>query len=282
MSKLWCTAWLTEPAPRNRPALKNAWVKRWNSAAVHAPDAERHHHVAELAHRRVGQHLLDVALYEREAGTGDGGHRADQRHEVDARSADGQAVVEDAVHPGDHEDARDDHGRCVDERRHRGRAGHGVGQPRVQEELARLRHDRAEQADGRDQQRQMADLTGVGHLVDLDDVEGATGAEVQDAHPDEQAHVADAVGEERLERGIAVGLVLPPMTDEDERTDADQLPRGDEHQRVLGDDQRQHRRREQAQEREEVDVAHVAVDVVGGVDVHQQRDRRDDEEHHHG
>ena len=36
MSKLW-TECATEPDPRNRPALKNAWVKRWNSAAVHAP-----------------------------------------------------------------------------------------------------------------------------------------------------------------------------------------------------------------------------------------------------
>ena len=36
MSKL-CTAWATEPAPRNRPALKKAWVKRWNTAAVQAP-----------------------------------------------------------------------------------------------------------------------------------------------------------------------------------------------------------------------------------------------------
>ena len=37
MSKVWCTAWLTEPEPRNRQALKKAWVKRWNSAAVQAP-----------------------------------------------------------------------------------------------------------------------------------------------------------------------------------------------------------------------------------------------------
>ena len=36
MSKL-CTAWATEPEPRNRPALKKAWVKRWNTAAVQAP-----------------------------------------------------------------------------------------------------------------------------------------------------------------------------------------------------------------------------------------------------
>ena len=26
-------AWITEPAPRNSSALKNAWVNRWNIAA---------------------------------------------------------------------------------------------------------------------------------------------------------------------------------------------------------------------------------------------------------
>ena len=38
MSKEWCEPeWLTEPAPRNSSALKNACVKRWNTAPVHAP-----------------------------------------------------------------------------------------------------------------------------------------------------------------------------------------------------------------------------------------------------
>ena len=38
MSKEWCEPeWLTDPAPRNSSALKNAWVKRWKTAAVHAP-----------------------------------------------------------------------------------------------------------------------------------------------------------------------------------------------------------------------------------------------------
>ena len=38
MSKLWWVPpWLTEPAPRNSSALKNAWVKRWNTAATQAP-----------------------------------------------------------------------------------------------------------------------------------------------------------------------------------------------------------------------------------------------------
>jgi hypothetical protein len=32
-----CTAWLTEPEPRNSSALNMAWVNRWKIAAVQAP-----------------------------------------------------------------------------------------------------------------------------------------------------------------------------------------------------------------------------------------------------
>ena len=38
MSNEWCDPEkLTDPAPRKSKALKNAWVNRWNTAAVHAP-----------------------------------------------------------------------------------------------------------------------------------------------------------------------------------------------------------------------------------------------------
>ena len=45
-------------------------------------------------------------------------------------------------------------------------------------------------------------------------------------------------------------------------------------------DEEEHRGGEQRQEGEVVGEAHVAVQVLGGVDVHQQRDERDGEEHH--
>ena len=38
MSNEWCDAlWLMEPAPKNKHALKNAWVKMWKTAGNHAP-----------------------------------------------------------------------------------------------------------------------------------------------------------------------------------------------------------------------------------------------------
>ena len=37
MSWLWWQASMTAPEPRNRQALKNAWVTRWNTAATQAP-----------------------------------------------------------------------------------------------------------------------------------------------------------------------------------------------------------------------------------------------------
>ena len=76
-------------------------------------------------------------------------------------------------------------------------------------------------------------------------------------------------------------LLLPPVADQHERAEADQLPTHDELQRVVGHHEQQHRRGEQGEGREVVGVAPVAVHVAGGVDVHEQRDGGDDEQHHH-
>ena len=66
-----------------------------------------------------------------------------------------------------------------------------------------------------------------GPVVDALDVERAGGAE-QDGRADQQADVADADREEGLERGPAVGLVLPPVADQHERAEAHDLPAEDQ------------------------------------------------------
>ena len=55
-------AWITEPAPRNRQALKNAWVKTWKIAAPNAPAPAARNMYPSWRHGRVREHLLDVVL----------------------------------------------------------------------------------------------------------------------------------------------------------------------------------------------------------------------------
>ena len=99
--------------------------------------------VCQLAHRGVGQHLLDVVLDERYGG----GH--ERRYPTDV--GDYQAQLAEPVHPvGAHVDewdhACDQVEPCVDHRggvyqgRDRGRALHCVWQPDVQRELGGLAH----------------------------------------------------------------------------------------------------------------------------------------------
>ena len=122
--------------------------------------------------------------------------------------------------------------------------------------------------------------------LSADDVERADARralhdEERHDHAGQQADVAGAGGEERLERGVAVRLLLPPVADEHERAQADELPADEQLQRVVGDDEQQHRRGEQRERGVEVRVAAVAAHVLERVDVHEQRDQRDDEHHHH-
>ena len=122
-------------------------------------------------------------------------------------------------------------------------------------------------------------------MLNPDDVEvllgPGVGAPVEHRRADEQADVADADGEERLQRGAGVGLVLPPVADEHERAQAHDLPAEDELDHVLGEHHHEHPGREQRDGGEEVRVATVAAHVLERVDLHEQRDERDEEQHHH-
>ena len=103
-------------------------------------DADGDEHVADLRHRRVRDHALDVRLHERDQ-PGD-----DERDAAE----DGRRVLhlgrrlEDRRRAEEEVDAGNDHRRGVDERGDGRRAFHGVGKPRVERQLSRLRNGASE------------------------------------------------------------------------------------------------------------------------------------------
>ena len=135
-------------------------------------DAHREDHQPDLRHRRVGDDPFDVDLAQRDHPRHDGGADAHARdHALRHRGA-----VEEWVETGDEIHAGGHHGGGVDQRRHRGRALHGVGEPRVQGELRALgeRCDRQQHADTGDQQpagRKRAATAKIAGMLSVPDVE---------------------------------------------------------------------------------------------------------------
>src|SRR5260370_26362885 len=78
------------------------------------------------------------------------------------------------------------------------------------------------------------------------EVEGA-GVGPEDEQPDDEARVADAVGDERLVRRVGSALPLEVEADQQERADADQLPAQEDLEEVVGQHQVEHREAEQRQ-----------------------------------
>ncbi len=270
-------------------------------------DADAQEHVAELADRGVGQHLLDVVLNEGDARREQRRRRADEGH----REHDRGAQHEDARHAADQVDASGDHGGGVDQRADRGGARHGVGQPDVQGELRALAGAAQEQRQAHQrgcgdvpgpvqplEERRQAALDQIRerdlvadrpHLhagqevraptLDAGPVERADVVE-QQRHGHDQAEVADAVGDEGLLAGRGVLLVAEPEADQQVAAQAHALPADEEHRQAVAQDEHQHREDEQVQVGEEAVVALVLLHVLGRVQVDQEADAGDDQAHH--
>ena len=143
-------------------------------------------------------------------------------------ACDREAFVEHRVEARAEVHTGDDHRRGVDERRHRRGAGHGVGQPGVEWELAALADDADEQADGAREQQRVVGAVAQRVLVDLRDVERARGEE-HDDDADHQADVAGSGREERLQRRGGVRALFPAVPDQRERAEADAFPADEQH-----------------------------------------------------
>ncbi len=238
-------------------------------------DGDAHDHVADLGHRGVGDHALDVGLHERDRARDQEGEGADHRAGV----LRGGGEFEERVHARDQVHARRHHRRGVDQRGDGRGTLHRVGQPRVQGDLRGL-------GGGADEQQQTAGgdvrFAGVEHvgsrLEDGEEFERA-GVLEDEVRPEHEPHVADDVDHERLDPGARGGGAAVPEGDQQVRGGADERPPDDQQQEVAGEHQQQHREDEEVEVREVAREAAVLLQVGDRVEVDHRRDPGDDEDH---
>jgi len=146
--------------------------------------------------------------------------------------------------------------------RHLGALGEAAAQDEQQRQ--RVQRVRAHLLATREQFR---DLVGAGDLPQQ--------------HEAGQHHQPAAAGDgQRHARTGARGFQAPPVTDEQERRDAGQLPEHQQQQQVVRQHDAQHRGHEQHQRGEEFARRVVVVQVVGGVDDDQHADAGDQPAEH--
>ena len=181
------------------------------------------------------------------------------------------------------------HRRRVDQRRHRGRPLHRIGQPGVQAKLCRLAHRADEQQKAQHRHRveavpQEPDRA-PRHLRcrgkdfgNRNRVEHQIGAE----NPEHEAQIADAVDDEGLDRRGIGRWLAEPEPDQQIAGEAHALPAKEHLDEVVRGDEHQHREGEQRQIREEPRLIRVLVHIAPAIEVDERRDAGDHHQHHRG
>ena len=235
--------------------------------------ADGDQHQADLGRGRRGQSSLEVGLDRRhDAARPHGGdaEAGDRRGEPGgaARRGEGRSEPDQGVGAGRH------HGRRVEQRRDRRRAGHGREQPGRERPLGGL-GGRRQQQPGRRRvegdaaqgaERPVVERPGAGP--------GRGGGEVE-------PQVAEAGGEERLGGGPAVGGVPVVVADQGPRADAHQLPGDEQGEQIAGQHQQLHGADEDQQPGEQPGQA-LAPLGAAGVGDDRRRDQGDEHRHHPG
>ncbi len=183
------------------------------------------------------------------------------------------------MHTGHHVNAGSHHGCCVDQRGDRCGAFHSIGQPDIERNLRALAGGAEKQAQSND--RQHATLPGRVHCEVGADLAEGQGAEVtqQQEHGNEEAEVTDTVDDEGLLACIRGGLALKIEADKQVGREAHTFPTDEHQQGIAGEHQNRHEEQEEVQVREIAPVAVFMRHVTGGVNVDQESDTCDDQQH---
>ena len=237
-------------------------------------DAQRHDHKTDLRNGAERQHALDIAL--------DAGHHGgvQRRKGTDVgRPVEhfGRIADKEREHARHEVDARHDHRRGMNQRRHGRRALHGVGQPDMQREHRAL----ARAADEHQPQRQRDHRPRGGQQPHLRRKGERPGVIAVEEDSDEESQIGEARHDKGLLRrgdGLPLRIV---EADQQIRADAHQLPEQVHLENIGRHHKSHHTHRKQRQERIVALETPFALHVAQRVDMHHQRDGRDHHEHHH-
>ena len=118
----------------------------------------------------------------------------------------------------------------------------------------------------------------LGHRAEVERAE----REEHEEDAENEAPVADAVDDERLLARVRRALLLVPVADEEVRAETDALPADEHDQEVAPQNEGEHEEAEEVQVAEEARYAapRLVLDVADRVDVDQEADAGDDEQHH--
>ena len=188
-----------------------------------------------------------------------------------------------------HEHARGDHRRGMDQRRHWGRPLHRVGQPGVQPELRRFAHRADEQQQAQHRHRieaiteepDRAPCHARRRRQDFGDRDGVE-HQIRPENPEHEAKIADAVDDERLDRGSVRARLAEPEADQQIASEADAFPAEEHLDQVIRGDEHQHRKGEQRQIGEEPRLIGILLHIAPAIKMDERRDARDHHQHHRG
>ena len=237
--------------------------------------ADTDNHVAELGDGRISKDALDVVLLDGHQTRGKAGDGADPHDDIAHDVWSGKQNRENA---SQHVDAGGDHGGGVEERGHRGRAFHRVGQPDVERHLGGLANGAAEDEEaGGDK---VAGMEGDSVEVCFDPGEhDRAGGQPEHEDAEHEAEITDAVDGESLFGGVRRGVLAEIVPDEQVGAGADQFPEDEHHDKVVGQDNAEHGKEEQAERCVVARDTFITAHVAGGINEDEGGDGRDNDEH---
>jgi hypothetical protein len=166
----------------------------------------------------------------------------------------------------------------MDQGADRRRALHGVRQPDVKRDLRRLAASAHEEKEGDGRHEARGQSSAQDRSVDRRKLRAAD-AEDHEEETEDEAGIADPVDQEGLLAGFGRRRLLEPEADEKIGAEADALPAHEHHKEVRSHDQDEHGKGEQVEAGEVARRAALAGHVSGGIDVDQEADPCDDQDH---